>query len=80
MRECTSYVSDGLLNLNDVIFIEIHCIFLTQFLFQAIRNQEPRKDPNNRRLNEHGIYIQHCQESNSRPVPSQAGADTTRPQ
>ena len=30
--------------------------------------------------NEHGIYIRHCQESNSQPVPSQAGADTTRPQ
>ena len=26
------------------------------------------------------IYIRHCQESNSQPVPSQAGADTTRPQ
>ena len=31
-------------------------------------------------LNEHGIYIRHCQESNSQPVPSQAGADPTRPQ
>ena len=28
----------------------------------------------------HGIYIRHCQESNSQPVPSQAGVDTTRPQ
>ena len=37
------------------------------------------QDPSNRRLNEHGIYIRHCQGSNSRPVPSQAGADTTRP-
>ena len=26
------------------------------------------------------IYIRHCQESNSQPVPSQAGADPTRPQ
>ena len=26
------------------------------------------------------IYIRHCQESNSQPVPSQAGADTTLPQ
>ena len=32
-------------------------------------------DPSNRRLNEHGIYIRHCQESNS-----QAGVNTTRPQ
>ena len=30
-------------------------------------------------LSEHGIYIRHCQESSSQPVPSQAGADTTRP-
>ena len=36
--------------------------------------------PSNLRLKEHGIYIRHCQESNSQPVPSQAGADTTRPQ
>ena len=41
---------------------------------------ENPKDPSNRRLNEHGIYIRHCQESNSQLVPSQAGVDTTRPQ
>ena len=28
----------------------------------------------------HGIYIRHCQESNSQPVPSQAGTDPTSPQ
>ena len=33
-----------------------------------------------RRVNEHGIYIRHCQESNSQPDPSQAGGDTTRPE
>ena len=54
--------------------------FKTQFLCQAICTQRTRRDPSNRRLNEHGIYIRHCQESNSQPVPSQAGADTTRPQ
>ena len=42
--------------------------------------REPRRDLSNRRLNEHGIYIRHCQESNSQSVPSQVGADTTRPQ
>ena len=47
---------------------------------QAICTQRTRRDPSNPRLNEHGIYIRHCQESNSQPVPSQAGADTTRPQ
>ena len=31
-------------------------------------------------LNEYGINIQHCQESNSQPVPSQVGADPNRPQ
>ena len=41
---------------------------------------ETRRYPSNRRLNEHGIYIRLCQESNSQPVPSQAGADTTRRQ
>ena len=38
---------------------------------------ENSKGPSNRRLNEHGIYTRHCQESNSQPVPSQAGTDTT---
>ena len=42
--------------------------------------REPLRDPSNRRVNEHGIYIRHCQESNSQPDPSQAGADTTKPQ
>ena len=42
--------------------------------------REPQRDPGNRRLYEHGIYIQHCQESNSQPVPSQVRADPTRPQ
>ena len=42
--------------------------------------REPRRDPSNRRLNEHGIYIWHCQESNTQPVPSKAGVDTTTPQ
>ena len=41
--------------------------------------KKPRRDPSNRRLHEHGIYISHCQESNPQPVLSQAGADTTRP-
>ena len=42
--------------------------------------REPRRNQSNRRLNEHGIYIRHCQESNSQPVPSQVQADPTRPQ
>ena len=40
----------------------------------------PRRDPSNRRLNEHGIYIRHCQESNSQPVPSQVEVDPTMTQ
>ena len=55
--------------------------FLVQKFFKFFKNtifvfcvkpyvpREPRKDPSNRRLNEHGIYIRHCQESNSHPVP-----------
>ena len=42
--------------------------------------REPRIDTSKRRLIEHEIYIRHCQESNSQPVPSQAGADPPRPQ
>ena len=38
------------------------------------------RNPSNRRLNEHGIYIRHCQESNSQPVLSQVRADPTRSQ
>ena len=53
--------------------------FQHNFCVQSYVPREPRKDPSNRRLNEHGIYIRHRQESNSQPVPSQAGADTTRP-
>ena len=60
--------------------ISRNLLFLTQFLCQATCTHEPQRDPNNRRLNEHGIYIRYCQESNSQPVSSQAGADNTRPQ
>ena len=54
--------------------------FLHSFCVKPYVPREPRREPSNRRLNEHGIYIRHCQESNSQPVSSQAGADTTRPQ
>ena len=40
--------------------------------------RELRRDPSN--LTEHGIYIRHCQESNSQSVPPQAVSDPTRPQ
>ena len=40
----------------------------------------PRTPKGPSRLYEHGIYIRHCQGSNSQPVPSQAGADPTIPQ
>ena len=55
-------------------------LFLHNFCVKPYVPREPRRDPSNRRLNEHGIYIRHCQESNSQPVPYQAGADPTRPQ
>ena len=45
--------------------------------------REPRRDPSNCRLYEHGIwyiYIGHCQVSNSQPVRSQVRTDSTRPQ
>ena len=51
--------------------------FKHKFCVKPYVPREPKRDPSNRKLNEHGIYIR---ESNSQPVPSQAGADTTRPQ
>ena len=54
--------------------------FKHNFCVKRYLPREPRRNPSNRRLNEHGIYIRHCHVSNSQPVPSQAGADTTRPQ
>ena len=41
----------------------------TIFVSSHMYAREPRRDPSNRRLNKHGIYIRHCQESNSQPVP-----------
>ena len=39
--------------------------FVQHNLFsQAICTQRTPRDPSNRRLNEHGIYIRHCQEAN----------------
>ena len=43
--------------------------FFNNFCDKAYIPREPWRDPSNRRLNEHGIYIRHCQESNSQPVP-----------
>ena len=53
---------------------------LTQKLCLKNTIQEPRRDPSNRRLNVHVIYLRHCQKSSSQPVPSQTGDDATRPQ
>ena len=57
------------------------CMRLTQFLCQAIIlphvSREPRRDPSNCRLYEHGIwYISDT--ANSLPVPSQVHADSTK--
>ena len=54
-------------------------VFLNNSCVKPYVPREPRRNPSNRRLNEHGIYIRHCQESNSQPVPSQVGVDPTRP-
>ena len=58
----------------------IEIFFKHNFYVMPYVPRESRRNPSNRRLNEYGIYIRHCQESNSQPVPSQAGADTTRSQ
>ena len=79
--------------------------FKHNFCIKPCVPREPRRDPSNRRLYEHGIwytlcpekreplpillgvpffldtvYIRHCQDSNSQPVPSQVCAYSTRPQ
>ena len=80
--------TDTAVNLNSYqticinIYIYFNTIFVSIHAYVPICTQEPRRNLSNRRLNEHehGIYIRHCQESNSQPVPSQAGADPTRPQ
>ena len=59
------------------VVLRWNCFFKHNFSVKPYVPREPRRDPSNRRLNEHWIYI--CQESNSRPVPSQAGVDTTKP-
>ena len=43
--------------------------FKHNFCVKPYVPREPRRDPNNRRLEEHGIYIRHCQESNLRILP-----------
>ena len=60
-------------------YIYLFTIFQHNFCVKPYALREPRRDPSKRRLNEHGMCIRQCQESNSQPVPSQAGADTTRP-
>ena len=54
--------------------------FVTQFCVKPYVPRESRRDPSNRRLNEHEKYIRHRQESNLRPAPPQAGADPIRSQ
>ena len=55
-------------------------LFKHNFCVKPYVPRESWRDPSNRRLNERGIYIRHCQELNSQPFPFQVGADPTRPQ
>ena len=63
-----------------LIFSVYVIFFQHNFCVKPYVPREPERDPSNHRLNEHGIYIRHCQESNSIPAPSQAEADPTRSQ
>ena len=65
-----------ILERRNIIYRSSYIIFFFQhnFCVKPYVPWEPRRDPSNRRLNEHGIYIRHCQESNSQPVLSQAGS------
>ena len=72
----------GIKGPKDANIIPIWCLYFFKhsFCFKPYVPREPRRNPSNRRLNEHGIYIRHCQKSNPQPVPSKAGTDTIRPQ
>ena len=63
-----------------IFWIQFYLIFFNTIFVSRHMYPENSEDPSNHRLNEHRIYIRHCQESNSQPVPSQAGADPSRPQ
>ena len=52
--------------------------FKHNFCVKSYVPRKPWRDPSNRGLNEHGIYIRHCQESNSQPVSSQVSNDLFR--
>ena len=54
---------------NQIIII-LMFVLLTQFLYHAICIQRTRRDPSNLSFYEHGICIQHCQNSNSQPISS----------
>ena len=55
-------------------------LILHNFCIKPYVSREPRRNPSNRRLNEHGICIRHYKESYSQPVLSQVCTDSTRSQ
>ena len=78
------------INLDSIFVAGTHVLyymdfFLNHFCVKSYVPREPRRDPIGI-LRQLGsmimgyIPIRHCQESNSQPVPSQVGADPTRPQ
>ena len=81
-----NFISSSFSLLDFILLFSLSLFRLSLFFFQhnfcvkPYVPREPRRDPSNRRLYEHGIYIRHCQESNSQPVSSQVRADPTRPQ
>ena len=56
--------------------------FQHNFWIKPYVPREPQRVPSNRMAlwTWNTIYIRHCQESNSHPLPSQVHADSTRPQ
>ena len=84
----TFYSRVNFLNYAFMIALIIICFFCFSFFFSNTIFVSSHMYPENPEetqvivgsMNLVYIYIRHCQESNSQPVPSQAGADTTRPQ
>ena len=72
-------------NYENISWMSLHvCFFIffskTIFCIKPNVPSQPKRNPSNRRLLEHGICIRRGQDSNSQPVPSRILAYSTRPQ
>ena len=71
---------DGATDSKNVWFVSLDGSNKHNFCIRPYVPREPRRDPSNWWLYEHGICFRRCQDSNSQPVPYQVRANSTRPQ